>query len=226
MNKITKCENYYTFDSLEELYQKVDVERYIEENFAEWAYDIDWAEPVEEDFRTICSYFGIENVETCWDVGYNQGRGASFTGKFYPENMNYKELKEYAPQDKELLNIFAYLETVLDDAVYDCDKDEMSKEEYEECLYENKITYAEINRCRNTYYCHSNTICVEAYSNCCEIIDEKIINELENVFVELADWFFEKLEAVFNEITSENYIAQYIVDNKIEIPEEYLKDEE
>jgi len=218
MKKIVRCENYYTFDSVEELKEKVDTDRYLEDNNYFIPEDIFWAEYIEEDFKQICKLFGIENVETCWDVSYSQGSGASFTGKCYPEDRNIKVLKEYAPQDKELISLYNYFKEILDIGIEDCDEND------EECMEYNKITYIKITRCRNTYYCHSNTMCTEAYTEEGIVYNNYITNRLNDIFMGLADWLFDRLQTEYEYITSEEYLLNYIVDSEIKIPEEYLKD--
>ena len=224
MNKVTKYKNYYTFDNVKELKEKVDTDKFIGENLSECPCDNFWAEPIEEDFKKICSFFGIENVKTYWDVSYTQGCGASFTGECYPEDINIKGLKEYAPQNKELHNLIDNFENVLSEAVNFCYKDENC--DCDECIENNKINFIDINRCKNLLYCHSNTMCVESFSDNGKIYDDKINDELKFIFSDLADWLFDKLRTEFDYITSEEYLLNYIIDNEIEISEEYLKDKD
>ena len=226
MKKITKCKNYYIFDSVEELKEKVDTDRFIKENLSECPCDNFWAKPIEEDFETICSFFGIENVKTCWDVSYTQGSGASFTGECYPNNINIDGLKEYAPQDKELHNLIDDFEYVLSEAVNFCYEDEEDEDcDCGECIENNKINFIEICKCKFTSYCNSSTMCIESFSDNGKIYDEGINNNLEFIFLNLADWLFDKLRMEFDYITSEEYLLNYIIDAEIKISEEYLKDE-
>ena len=214
-----KCVKEYVFDTIEELKAHVDVERYLEENYAKYPEDLVWAEPVEEDFRNICKFFGLHNVKTCWDVSCSQGSGASFEGTFYTEDMDYKGLKGYAPKDKELANLFG----ILEDAIYESYR--YYDEDDEKCIAENKIISAGIYRCRHTNYCHKETMCITAYNEDEDEVREYADNVL-NAFKDLANWFYNQLSAEYEHITSEDYILQEIVSNEIGIEEEYLKGEE
>jgi len=210
LNKIVKCNNYYTFDNIKELKEKVDINRYIKDNDYFEPEDNYWADAIEKDFKTICSFFGLTNVETCWDVSYSQGNGASFTGRWYLGNVDFVGLKEYVPTDKTLIIIMDSLLDILSRYKIDCDAN----------IIEGKVT-----KCKFTGYCHSNTMCFSGIDSDENTINERYSNILiYYVFSELSDWLFNQLRNEYEYITSKKYIMQYIVDNEIEISEEYLKD--
>ena len=211
MKIIKQCNYNIIFDNIEDIKEKVNYEQFIEDNFSDFPYDTIWAEPIEEDFKQICVFFGLDNVETCWDVSYSQGSGASFEADFYTEKIDLDGLLKYAPKDKELHNTLNYLIDELDS---------INKE------IEGKITFGIIKRMYHKRYCHENTM--DFYFLECnndEIYDERIKDDLIQPFKDLAYWFFMRLRYEYDYISSEEFILQYIVDNEIEIPEKYIKEE-
>ena len=200
MKKISKCKNYYVFDSVEEVIEKVDVESYRNNFLIDYPY-VGWSDFIEEDFITILKYFGFEEIETCWDVSYSQGSGASFIAEWYSDDMDLNKLKEYAPEDKELNEISEKLENL--------------------AAGEKEFYYARIKRF-NHHYCHQNTV----ESECYDEEDNRLYDvdrEFDDVVYDLSTWFFNKLQTEFDYLLSDKGIAEYIVANEIEIPEEYLK---
>jgi hypothetical protein len=213
MKEIIKNEKYYIFSNVEELKEHVDIEDFISANFTEYPYDTGWAEPIEEDFAEILKYLGIDDVEFCWDVSPTQGRGASFTGRWHKNDMDYKKLKEYIPNETDILNIFNQIE----DICYEYEVD--YKEDYGE---EVGLDYADITQCQHIQYCHSNTMCITLYDENGSYVEDRQKEELLDSFKELADAFFDSLEKEFDNVTSEVAIMEFIVNNEIEVPEKYL----
>ena len=210
MNKIVKCKNYYTFDNVEDLKNNININRYIKDNNYFKPEDNYWANGIEEDFKIICSFFGLTNIKTCWNINYYKGSGASFTGIWYLDNLDFIGLREYTFKDKNLMVISNSLLDILSKYRKD---------------YDTNIIEGEITRCKFTGYCHSNTMCFNGIDLKENEIDEKYSNILiYYVFSELANWLFDKLRDEYEYITSKKYILNYIVDNKIEISEKYLKD--
>ena len=200
MKELNRCKKYYTFDNVDELLKKVNMGRLIEERFAEYPYDIYWAEPIEDDFQNIMRYFGFTEVELCWDVSYSQGSGASFTGVWCAGDMNYEGLTSYAPEDKDLHTYFTYLKDLVDEDVYE----------------------AVITRCKNTNYCHEYTMCVNVMDEEGDFL-ETAEGDFLDICVQLAIWFRDRLRAAYEYEISEEGIAEMIIANEIEIEEEYIK---
>ena len=231
-----RCRRVYYFDDVEELLKKVDMNKLISEKFAEFPEDNFWSEPIEEDFQNIIKYFGFSEVETCWDVSYSQGSGASFEGVWCVDEMDYKALKTYAPQDSELLSIFGRLQDLVDITSKDCecfDNENDSCSDFvvdnyhtkQECMDDLRLDNASIVRCLHNRYCHENTMCCETYNANGDHLYEAMDEDFLDIAKSLAFWFYERLKAAYEYETSEENITAMIVDNEWEIEEEYIKDE-
>lgn len=230
-----RCRRVYFFDDVEELLKKVDMDKLIAEKFAEYPEDNFWAEPIEEDFRNIMEYFGFSEVETCWDVSYSQGSGASFEGSWCADEMDYKALKTYAPQDSELLSIFKSLENLIKITCKDCecfDNGDCHKygiKKYktkEDCIKDMRLYSASIVRCQYKRYCHEYIMCAEVFNENDEYLDDATTEDFLDICRELALWFRDSLKNALEYETSKENIAEIIVNNEIEIEEEYLKKQE
>ena len=202
MKKIKKYENYYIFDNIKELLEKVDIDKYRTYYIDEYLYP-DWYEYIEEDFERLLEYFGFEDIECNWDVSYSQGSGASFTGLLFRNKFNYKEIKEFVSEDKELLNISKTLKDLIES--------------------EKDLFYAKIKRINNYYY-HQNTVeavCFDEEDN----ILYGINTYFNDIVYDLSTWFFNRLQKEYDYFISNEGIAEELITNETEIPEIYLKKE-
>jgi len=199
MKEVIVQEKYYVPESVKELKEKFDYDKYIEDNYREYP-GYDWDDYLVETFEELLTkVFNITSVETYYSVSYHQGDGASFTGELevpIDYDKSLKMLKEIYPNDNELVIIL--------DNLYDKTR---------EC--EDEVI--EISRCQNTHYYHSNTMCVRN-----DNIKDSVLDDVLFVLRELADWFYDKMVLEFESLTSIDNICEVIVDNGDEIPERYL----
>jgi len=198
--KAIKCE-VYQFDSMNDIKHPVAqaaIEKY-KENNSDYYYDHIYA-----DLIVAAKCLGIETSENniCWTGFWSQGDGASFEGEWTICNLNdpIECVKENFTKDKELLNIAKRIDNLI------CDIE---------------VDYVSVRRMYHTRYCHSSTLGVYEYeakdsdNGDYESLEQDAERILE-IFQDLSDWLYSKLEEEYNYQSSDKVIMQIFIDNKYE----------
>jgi hypothetical protein len=176
----------------------------------------DWYDFVFEDFKTICEILGIDldENEPCFSGFCSQGDGASWAGRYRairgwvsePAVPTYDlapaSIREHAPQDEELHRI----------------ADEL-------CLLARIYgpVYAVVRR-QSSHYVHSNTMWFDQWNYHDEEIDyddvaqeilDLIETTLKDLFVDLADWLYKRLEESYDGLRSDEEVKESLEANEI-----------
>lgn len=191
----------YKFSELSAAAQNRAIEKYRENEPSD-----DWTEYTFEDFETIAEILGVRldtysvqlmNGETkqkpkIYFSGFaSQGDGASFAGYFSYAPQCSRKIREHAPQDKELHRIADDL-TALQKRYF----------------YKLRGYISQSGR-----YCHENTMqvdCVEHADGCDLANSAELENEFQELYRDLANWLYERLEHEHDYLTSDEAIREAI----------------
>jgi hypothetical protein len=147
-----------------------------------WATNDEWWDF--DDAKNIASIMGIEIDKIYFRGFYSQGDGACFSGRYKYVKGALKALKEYAPIDSTLHNL--------------CQRLQDLQKRY---FYE--IT-ANIT-CNDRYMRTSGD-----YDINCRFFDipDVVIDGMDQIFSEFADWIYNQLETEYDHITSEESLLE------------------
>ena len=150
----------------------------------DWATDADWYDAVYDDAKNIAALMGIE-IDNIYFSGFcSQGDGACFDGRYKYVKGASKAVKRYAPLDKTLHVLCKRLQDVQRHYFYE-------------------IT-ASIS-CNDRYHRTSGTYDING--RFCDIPD-CVIDDMDQVFSELADWIYKELESEYDHLTSEETLLE------------------
>ena len=194
----------YSYEELSEEAKKVARDKYRESNASD-----DWySEPVIEDLKTVAEHMGVEigvrnkHPEINLSGFCSQGDGASFFGEYTPVENAEAAIKEYAPKDETLHKIAQELDAV-------------RKE-----LTHRKYTCTITKQCN--HYSHSGTMSVNMLVDD-EGEDEMSYEEIKPLedrvqaaLRNLADWFYEQLEAAYDYYQTDEYVAEQLSESDAE----------
>ncbi len=160
--------------------------------------DYDWHTFVIEDARCIAKIFGIHTINIHFSGFSSQGDGACFTGGYAYNDAAVKQIADHTT-DEELIRIAT----------------ELTAMQILQRLKGLGPFRAQITSRGN--YCHSGTMATDIYdwNNDSEIgePDEKQFLRLMRDF---ADWIYKQLEAEYDYLHSDEYVDQYLVDQKFD----------
>jgi hypothetical protein len=158
--------------------------------------DYDWFDFVYEDAKTISSIMGID-IDNIYFKGFcSQGDGACFDGRYKYKKGALKALKEYAP-DTTFLNLCQRLQDLQKRYFY-------------------KIT-ANIS-CNDRYMRTEGDYDINGrFFNPC--IPDEVIDGMDQLFSEFADWIYKQLETEYDYITSEESLLENAESNGYEFDE-------
>ena len=181
----------FKFDELSSEAQQKAVDQYRESDYLDYG----WHESDKEDFHSILELIGFYNIKSEYSGFCSQGDGASFTADYSYKKGCLKAIKEYAPLDKELHNIV------------------------EGIIYHQKdngyLLTCNIYK-HNHFYSHSNTMSFDWCKNGDSYFDWKNIHvedELEQLFKDLADWYYSNLENEYEYLNSDECIKELLISN-------------
>lgn len=157
-----------------------------------------WYSCTKEDFHKILELIGFSNIDSYFTGFWSQGDGASFTGYYNYQKGMLKTVKQHAPMDKELHEIVRAIQ------------DFMKRYGY-------KIS-CNIGLSGGLYF-HSNTMSfIWEKGNSWDFDfkdneDEKIIEQL---FRDLADWYYNQLEKEYDFYLTDEALEQHILSQDLE----------
>ena len=165
-------------------YTVEELEGRAKENALEWlreGLDYEWYDFVFEDAKKCASILGIE----IGDIYFSMDDGACFNGRFSYAKGWKKALKAYAPIDAELLRIGQELQGI-----------------QKHFLYQIGGTVGSNGR----YY---TTICGSADINGrFADVPDSAIDDLSQVFTDLASWIYKNLQTEYEYLTSEECLIE------------------
>jgi hypothetical protein len=190
----------YSFDELSEEAKIKAIEKYRNNDHD----DFDWqAEPIIEDFSTICDILGItleEKYPVSYSVGYRQSDYSSFFGQYKYKKGALSKIMEYAPKDDRLAHIAKSLQKLQRKYFYKLSCDIARSYRGESMRIEN-IERSDFIELSNDDY-------------------KDIENELEIIFIYLAHWLYKQLCEVLDFINSDDYIKETLIANEYKFLED------
>ena len=174
--------------------------------------DQDWYEAIYEDANTVAKILGIEIAEKhvplmgggtrahpkIWFNGFSsQGDGACFEGRYSYHKGWRKELKAYAPKDKELLRIGLELSKAQRPSFYLCSS---------------VITHS-------GHYYHSG--CMQFDTGCLDVsCPPEWAERIEQALRDFADWIYKRLGDEHSYQMSDEYVDESIKCNEYDFEED------
>lgn len=185
--------------------------------------DHDWWDAVYADFESVCKILGIELDATKYgpDIMFSgfwsQGDGASWAGAYrafhYEAGWKHRvntydeapaKIREYAPKNEELHRIA------------------------DELCFLARIYYPAYARVtRSCHYCHAYTMSLSVYEplvcyeeDYADEVHRHVEDTLTDLFRDLADWLYARLEQEYNYLTSDEAVWDTIEANELDEEEE------
>lgn len=146
----------------------------------------EWSECIIEDFKAQLEFMGFYDIDCFYSGFWNQGDGASFSAKYSYLKGGLKKLKEYSPNDSDILQIATKLQ------------------KWQKMYFYNiRATIKQDGR-----YYHSNTMSIDEFYGANE--DVIFLNICKN----LADILYSRLRDSYSYLTSEEAIIETIKANE------------
>lgn len=184
--------NLFSFSELTEKAQRKALDDF--KNQPHYPYS-EWYDFVKSDFHTILELIGFYNIDSYFSGFCSQGDGASFSANYSYKKGCLKTVKKYVPLDKELHQIVKAL---------------IGYMKRYNWLLECAIT-------TQGTYCHSNTMRFNWDLNgsyCFDWRYDSDESEIEQLFKDLADWYYNQLEKEYEHQISDEYIKELIAINE------------
>jgi len=182
--------NIYQFSELEEEAQEKAIEKFREHNL-----DYKWWDFTYDDAKEIAKLMGIEIDRIYFSGFWSQGDGACFVGRYYYQKDSVKNVKAYAPQDKQLHRIALELSKIQKRYFYQ--------------------VYAQIKH-DSPHYSHEYTVTIDVFGenqNCINPDDEKTVKDLLRDYMR---WIYKNLETEYEYLQSDEVIRETIEANAYE----------
>ena len=191
-----KTTQTYSFNELSDEAKQVAFDNNLDINVDNW----DWYDSTKDDFHAILELVGFYNIYSSFNGFYSQGDGASFSADYRYKKGCLKAVKQHAPNDKELHSIVEGI---------------ISHQKSNGYLLSCEVS-------KRGHYCHSNTMNFTWYKNDDGYFDWKndfVENELEQLFRDLADWYYSRLENEYEYLTGFDAVAEMLEANEIQFLE-------
>ena len=188
--------NTYSFNELLDEAKQVTFYNNSDINVNHW----NWYDSTKDDFHTILELVGFYNIDSSFCGFYSQGDGASFSADYRYKKGCLKAVKQHAPNDTELHDIVKGIVSHQKDNGY--------------------LLSCEVSQ-RGNYY-HSNTMHFSWCKNDDSWFDWKnnfVEDEIEQLFRNLADWYYSRLESEYEYLTSFDAVAEMLEVNEIQFLE-------
>ena len=182
----------FKFEELAEQSQQIAIEQYRDSDHL----DYEWFDYSKSDFHSILELIGFTNIDSGFSGFCCQGDGANFTADYSYKSGCLKSIKQRAPIDSELHVIVQCIVSHMKDYGYKL-----------EC---------HITRF-NTRYEHSNMMSFDWNMQSGESVNWKndfTENEINQLFRDLADWYYAQLENEYDHLNSDDCIAELLESNE------------
>ncbi len=186
----------YSFNELSDEAKQVAFYNNSEINVELW----DWYDCTKDDFHTILELIGFYNIDSGFCGFYSQGDGASFSANYRYKKGCLKAVKQHAPNDLALHSIV---------------KGIVSHQKNNGYLLSCEVS-------KRGYYYHSNTMHFSWCKNgdsCFDWKNDFIEDDLEQLFRDLANWYYSHLESEYEYLTSFDAVAEMLESNEIQFLE-------
>ena len=154
---------------------------------------------IEFDTRPVKLYGGGTRQDPCiyWSGFYSQGDGACFEGYYRYNKNSVKKVKEYAPQDTEILRIAKTLQEVQRRNFYQL--------------------YASVKHTGR--YCHSHSVSIDVERSDEQSVSRDDYETVEELLRDFMDWIYSRLEDENDWLNSDEQIDETIRANEYEFYE-------
>ena len=166
--------------------------------YREGALDYEWYDCLFDDVKHVAGLMGID-IDNIYFSGFeSQGDGAMFTGSYSYRKGGVKEVEEYAPLDSEVISIARNLANI-----------------------QKKYFYRLSASCEHRgHYYHENCMSVDVYDdgryNATREAEDEITAELRD----FARLIYQRLEAEYNYLNSDEVVEESIRANEYEFYED------
>ena len=171
-----------------ETYGIEELEGHAREKALDWlreGLDYEWWACIYEDAKKCADILGIEINDIYFSGFWSQGDGACFNGKFAYNKGWKKELKAYAPIDKELLRIGQELQAIQRPFMYKT---------------EGKVS------CKDRYF---RTYTGEAtIDGRFADVPDHVLDDLSQAFTDFASWIYHNLEKQYGWLSSDECLIE------------------
>lgn len=182
----------FKFDELSEQSKQTAIDQYRESDHL----DYEWFDYSKSDFHSILEMIGFTSINSGFSGFCCQGDGANFTANYSYKSGCLKAIKQYAQNDSKLHDIVQGIVSHMKDYGYKL-----------EC---------HITRF-NTRYEHSNTMSFDWTMQSGEYVSWKndfVENEINQLFRDLADWYYRQLEREYDYLNSDECISELLESNE------------
>ncbi len=187
MNTVVYTRDEYKFDELPEEAKENAIEKYREDNLDYY----DWWDCVYEDAKEIGKLMGIEIDNIYFRGFWSQGDGACFEGSFSYETGCFKNVKAYAPLDKELHRIAKRWSIVQRPSFYQLNG----------------------NVKQSGHYSHEYCTDIKVYGDgdlCTFYVDTDTEDAVAEVLRDFMRWIYKQLHAQYDYLQSDECITETI----------------
>ena len=191
-----KTTQAHSFNELSDEAKQVAFNNNLDINVNNW----DWYDSTKDDFHTILELIGFYNIDSYFSGFYSQGDGASFSANYRYKKGCLKAVKQHAPNDVELHSIVKSIISHQKDNGY--------------------LLSCEVSQRGN--HCHSNTMHFSWCKNddsCFDWKNDFVEDDLEQLFKNLADWYYSRLKSEYEYLTSFDVVAEMLEANEIQFLE-------
>ena len=181
----------FKFNELSDEAKQVAIDQYRDS----YHLDYEWFDYSKSDFHSILEMTGFTNIDSGFAGFCCQGDGANFTADYSYKSACLKSIKQHTPTDSELHSIVQGIVSHMKDYGYKL-----------EC---------HITRF-NTRYEHSNTMSFDWSMQSGECVDWKnefVEDEINQLFRDLADWYYVQLKKENDYLNSDEYISELLESN-------------
>ena len=162
--------------------------------YREHGLDYEWYDSVYEDAKMCAALVGIEIDRIYFSGFWSQGDGACFEGAFTYKPGLLKAIKEYAPNDRELLGIAKELQKVRYKGI--------------------TATVKHSGRYYHEMCTNINVYLDDGYVN------EDIESEITDLLRDFMRWIYKRLEMEYEYLSSDESVAGSILANNYEFTED------
>lgn len=165
--------------------------------------DCEWWECVDEQYKTACKLFGLDISRIMFSGFWSQGDGASFTGAYSYRKGALQALKKEFPQWAEIHDICKRLTQMQKPNFYGVN----------------------VDISQNGRYCHEMTmsfnisVYIEGQGERYDI-PQRLEEEVEEIFRDLARDIYKSLEAEYDYLTSDEQVDEMILCNEYQFTED------
>jgi hypothetical protein len=169
----------------------------VREHFCNWYTSDEWLSSVYEDAKTVGALMGIDIADIYFSGFSSQGDGACFTGFYEYRKGAAKAIRSHAPNDTELQRIANDLQALQRSRFY-------------------RLTARAAHSGR---YYHEQCTDIDV-SNDADYADADTDAALCSILRDYMRWIYRQLEAEYDYLTSEEYIAELIAANDYDFDED------